>query len=47
MTQVDGDLFLAVAAYVGSTHLIDNLHITATIAGVDTDLGVVAEEQRA
>lgn len=47
VTQVDGELFLAVAAYVGPTHLIDNLHITATTAGVDTDLGVVAEEQRA
>jgi pantoate--beta-alanine ligase len=47
VTRIDGSCFLAVAAYVGATHLIDNLRITATAAGVDTDLGVVAEEQRA
>jgi pantoate--beta-alanine ligase len=47
VTRVVGDLFLAVAAYVGPIHLIDNLGIRATAAGVDTDLGVVAEEQRA
>jgi pantoate--beta-alanine ligase len=45
--RVEGELVLAVAAYVGRTHLIDNLRMTATGAGVDTDLGVVAEEQRA
>jgi pantoate--beta-alanine ligase len=45
--RLAGELFLAVAAYVGPTHLIDNLGITATVAGVDTDFGVVAEEQRA
>jgi pantoate--beta-alanine ligase len=47
VTRVAGDLVLAVAAFLGPTHLIDNLGITATDAGVDTDLGVVAEEQRA
>jgi pantoate--beta-alanine ligase len=47
VVRVDGELVLAVAAFVGRTHLIDNLWITATGAGVDTDLGVVAEEQPA
>ena len=42
-----GELVLAVAAWVGGTHLIDNLQISATDAGVDLDVGVVAEEQRA
>ena len=46
VTRVAGDLVLAVAAYVGPTHLIDNLRIAATDAGVETDLGAVAEEQR-
>ena len=45
--RVEGELVLAVAAFVGRTHLIDNLRITATDTEVDTDLGVVAEEQRA
>jgi pantoate--beta-alanine ligase len=46
VTRVAGDLVLAVAAYVGPTHVIDNLRIAATDAGVETDLGAVAEEQR-
>ena len=46
-TAVRGELVLAVAAWVGGTHLIDNLQISATDAGVDLDVGVVAEEQRA
>jgi pantoate--beta-alanine ligase len=45
--RVEGELVLAVAAYAGSTHLIDNLRITVTGAAVDTDLGTVGEEQRA
>jgi pantoate--beta-alanine ligase len=46
-TRVDGELVLAVAAFVGRARLIDNLTITAIGAEVDTDLGVVAEEQTA
>jgi pantoate--beta-alanine ligase len=45
--RVDGELVLAVAAFVGRARLIDNLTITAIGAEVDTDLGVVAEEQTA
>ena len=46
-TRVDGELVLAVAAFVGRARLIDNLTITAIGAEVHTDLGVVAEEQTA
>jgi pantoate--beta-alanine ligase len=46
-TAVRGELVLAVAAWVGGTHLIDNLQISATDAGVQLDDGVIAEEQRA
>ncbi len=46
-SRVDGELVLAVAAFVGRARLIDNLTITAIGAEVDTDLGVVAEEQTA
>ena len=46
-TRLDGDLVLAVAAFVARARLIDNLTITAIGAEVDTDLGVVAEEQTA
>jgi pantoate--beta-alanine ligase len=46
-TRVDGELVLAVAAFVGRARLIDNLTITAIGAEVDTDLGVVVEEQTA
>jgi len=45
--RVDGELVLAVAAFVGRARLIDNLTITTIGAEVDTDLGVVAEEQTA
>jgi pantoate--beta-alanine ligase len=45
--RVEGELVLAVAAFVGPARLIDNLTITTTGAEVDTDLGVVAEEQLA
>lgn len=41
---VDGPLLLAVAAFVGATRLIDNLSLTVTAAGVETDLGVVVQE---
>ncbi len=44
---VRGELVLAVGAWVGGTHLIDNIQIEATDTGVDLDAGVVAEEQRA
>lgn len=46
VTAVDGTVVLAVAAFVGRTRLIDNLAITVTPSGVDTDLGVLTEEQR-
>jgi len=45
--DVRGAVVLAVAAFVGRTRLIDNLAITVSPSGVETDLGVVAEEQRA
>jgi pantoate--beta-alanine ligase len=45
--RVDGELLLAVAAFVGPARLIDNLTITAIAAEVDIDLGVIAEEQTA
>jgi pantoate--beta-alanine ligase len=45
--RIRGDVILAVAAFIGRARLIDNLAITATGAEVDTDLGVVAEEQTA
>jgi pantoate--beta-alanine ligase len=45
--RVDGDQFLAVAAHVGPARLIDNLGITTHDGAVDTDLGVVVEEQLA
>jgi pantoate--beta-alanine ligase len=47
ITRVDGAAVLAVAAVVGRARLIDNLAITVTPSGVETDLGAVAEEQRA
>jgi pantoate--beta-alanine ligase len=47
VTTIAGHCVLAVAAWVGPTHLLDNLRITATAVGVETDLGVVTEEQRA
>jgi pantoate--beta-alanine ligase len=46
-TSVHGRLVLAVAAWVGETHLIDNVQIEATDTAVELDAGVVAEEQRA
>ena len=47
VARLDGDLVLAVAAVVGPARLIDNLTITVHGAEVETDLGVVAEEQPA
>jgi pantoate--beta-alanine ligase len=47
VASLDGAVVLAVAAFVGRTRLIDNLAITLTPSGVETDLGAVAEEQRA
>lgn len=46
-TRVAGDQTLAVAAHVGPARLIDNLGITTHGAEVETDLGVVVEEQLA
>jgi len=47
VADVHGTVVLAVAAFVGRARLIDNLAITVTPSGVETDLGVVPEEQRA
>ncbi|HEV2309088.1 MAG TPA: pantoate--beta-alanine ligase [Acidimicrobiia bacterium] len=46
-TRVDGEQILAVAAHVGPARLIDNLGIVTHGSEVDTDLGVVVEEQLA
>jgi len=45
--RVDGEQILAVAAHVGPARLLDNLAITTHDGAVDTDLGVVVEEQLA
>ncbi|HEV2993146.1 MAG TPA: pantoate--beta-alanine ligase [Acidimicrobiia bacterium] len=47
VTGVAGEQVLAVAAYVGPARLIDNLGIVTHGAEVETDLGVVVEEQLA
>lgn len=46
-TTVDGHQILAVAAHVGPARLLDNLAITTHGDAVETDLGVVVEEQLA
>ena len=45
--RVEGEQTLAVAAYVGPARLIDNLGIVTRGSEVETDLGVVVEEQLA
>jgi pantoate--beta-alanine ligase len=46
-TILDGHQILAVAAHVGPARLLDNLAITTHGDAVETDLGVVVEEQLA
>jgi pantoate--beta-alanine ligase len=41
VTTLDGSMLLAVAAHVGSTRLIDNVHLRVDGDGVDADLGVI------
>ena len=45
--RVEGEQILAVAAHVGPARLIDNLRIVTRGSEVETDLGVVVEEQLA
>ncbi len=45
--RVEGEQILAVAAHVGPARLIDNLGIVTRGSEVETDLGVVVEEQLA
>ena len=44
MTEIDGDVLVAVAAQVGRARLIDNMAVSVGSSGVDVDLGVVAPE---
>jgi hypothetical protein len=41
LTTLDGSVLLAVAARVGGTRLIDNVHLRVDGTNVDADLGVV------
>ena len=41
MTEIDGDVLVAVAARVGPARLIDNVGLRIRGADVDVDLGVV------
>jgi pantoate--beta-alanine ligase len=47
MTEIDGDVLVAVAAHVGRARLIDNMTVSIGSSGVDVDLGVVAQESEA
>jgi pantoate--beta-alanine ligase len=47
MTEIDGDVLVAVAAQVGRARLIDNMTVSVGSSGVDVDLGVVAQESEA
>ena len=47
MTEIDGDVLVAVAAQVGRARLIDNMTVSIGSSGVDVDLGVVAQESEA
>jgi pantoate--beta-alanine ligase len=44
MTEIGGDVLVAVAAQVGRARLIDNMTVSIGSSGVDVDLGVVAQE---
>jgi pantoate--beta-alanine ligase len=44
ITEIDGDVLVAVAAQVGRARLIDNITLSVGSSGVDADLGVVAQE---
>jgi pantoate--beta-alanine ligase len=47
MTEIDGEVLVAVAAQVGRARLIDNMRVSVGSSGVDVDLGVVAQESEA
>jgi pantoate--beta-alanine ligase len=47
MTEIDGDVLVAVAAQGGRARLIDNMSVSVRSGGVDVDLGVVAQESEA
>ncbi|MFM8302779.1 MAG: pantoate--beta-alanine ligase [Actinomycetota bacterium] len=44
VTEIDGDVLVAVAANVGRARLIDNFVVSVSPWNVDVDLGVVAQE---
>jgi pantoate--beta-alanine ligase len=44
VADIVGEVLVAVAAQVGRARLIDNMTVSVTDAGVDVDLGVVAQE---
>jgi pantoate--beta-alanine ligase len=43
LRRLDGDVLLALAAFVGRARLIDNVRCTIRSTGVDVDLGVIPE----
>lgn len=43
VTEIEGDVLVAIAAQVGRARLIDNISVSVTPDGVDVDLGVVAQ----
>lgn len=44
VARIEGEVLVAVAAFVGRARLIDNMTVSVTANHVDVDLGVVAEE---
>jgi pantothenate synthetase len=44
VTEITGDVLVAVAANVGRARLIDNMTVSVGPNSVDVDLGVVAQE---
>jgi pantoate--beta-alanine ligase len=47
MTDIAGDVLVALAAQVGRARLIDNMAVSVGSSGVDVDLGVVAQASEA
>lgn len=47
LTDIEGEVLMAVAAQVGGARLIDNVGLSVGSDGVDVDLGVVAQESEA
>jgi pantoate--beta-alanine ligase len=45
VTEITGDVLVAVAANVGRARLIDNMMVSVGSESVDVDLGVVAQER--